>query len=474
MSFEVIEFYARRKPLAKAFVDADRTEYTYLELSRDLNALIGKLSADLPRLSRMQPVAVSHRNRRLHLLMIFALEALGVTSLPFAEPIDPGFETTLSLCGLVLAEERIESVDRPFLALSPEWFKDAFSISTSRRDSAWWHADAVTVILTTSGSSGAAKAIPLHRSAFEMRERARIYQYGFSETSVFLMALPPSMFSIALSARATLRCGGTIAIWASDTPLDVLRQVTHATLLPGNLTYLLDRVPADYPPLSQLQLITVGAPLSKQLRERLAARLGARVENRYGSNELGGIMEIGADHIGDIVPGVDLEVVDDKFQLLPEGTPGMIRGRSQGMARRYVDQQQTDERFIDGWYLTGDYGVMRGYRRIELLGRTDQMLNLGGIKVAPERIEASLAEQHIARDLAVCSAEDSSGIALLHIVVAGVLCDAPTMQRRIQQSLSTTFGEVRVMMVDQIPRGGNGKLLRVALKELVLERLKAS
>jgi acyl-coenzyme A synthetase/AMP-(fatty) acid ligase len=471
MSFEAVEFHARRTPLATALIDADSLEYTYLELYRDLCALIEKLRLDLPGLVSMQPVAISHRDKRLHLLMILALETLGITSLPFVQPIDPGFEKTLGLCGMVLAEEPVEAVDRPFFQLAPQWFEDALAGNAPAPSIAWWQPDAVTIILTTSGSSGDAKAIPLHRRAFEMRERDWICRRGLTQGSAFLLALPPSMFSIGVSARATLRCGGTIVFWNRERPLEALRRATHATLMPGSLHFLLSQIPDSYNRPGTLQLTSIGAPLAKELRQRIAEKLDAQIENRYGSNELGGAMRIGADGIGDVNPGVELEVVDDSMQTVAEGQPGMIRGRSISMARRYVDRRQTELSFKDGWYLTGDYGVARGYRRIELLGRSDDMLNLGGIKIAPERVEASLGLQMIARDLAVCTLEDQSGVAILHIALCGLLFDAATIKAKVQQSLGSNFGEVRLVVVETIPRAVNGKLRRSELKELLRRRI---
>ena len=138
------------------------------------------------------------------------------------------------------------------------------------------------------------------------------------------------------------------------------------------------------------------------LRDRAVARLGATVTNSYGTNETGTAIWFGAGGDGEVLPGVDVEIVDQRQSPMPKGVAGLMRLRSREMARGYLDPELTSQRFVTGWFLSDDVALMQNPRQVMLQGRSDTMINIGGNKVSPDEIEGVLFESRVAAELAVC------------------------------------------------------------------------
>ena len=94
-------------------------------------------------------------------------------------------------------------------------------------------------------------------------------------------------------------------------------------------------------------------------------------------------IERDADEVaGRPLPGVELEVVDAEDRPQPPGCGGAIRLRAPGMAEGYLDNpQQTAQRFRDGWFYPGDIARWEPDGVLRLLGRADDVVNLGGFKL---------------------------------------------------------------------------------------------
>ena len=468
---DTIAFHARRAPARIALIDAAGVEVSYHEMHRLVVALSDKLLREIPDLRALQPVAVACRDARWHLLLTFALEALGVSVLAFVEPPDPGLRGALRHCQLIIAEDGAFAPEQRHFAISERWF---LSLQTAPQNVMFqahrWNPDDTVAILTTSGSTGGAKCIALHREAYDLREQNRVWQYGLSAESRYLVAMPISVSIVCMVARATLRCGGSLRLWHSGNPLLTDPLITHTTLLPSHVQTLLASTPASYRPTLPLKIFSTGAPLSLALRDRAVARLGARVTNSYGTNETGTAIWFGAAGDGDVLPGVDVEIVDQQQALVPKGVAGVMRLRSREMARGYLDAELTAERFVDGWYLSDDIALMHQPRQVVLHGRSDTMINIGGSKMSPDEIEWILQDSRIAKDLAVCSMPNSDGIEELYVLVAQSSLSDAALVEAVTRALGPNFGHVRIAKIASVPRNAAGKVQRQEVRELLAQR----
>ena len=180
--------------------------------------------------------------------------------------------------------------------------------------------------------------------------------------------------------------------------------------------------------------------------------------------------------VATVIPGVEVDIVDDEDEILPPLQTGRIRIRAPWIAKAYLDDPETSARtFRDGWYYSGDAGQMVSPGRITILGRYDQMLNIGGLKIAPETIEEMLVTTGarglaLTRDnVAVTSVPNSDGVE--HICVAVQLPEnaaISSIEEHIRRAIPEYLGEVRIKRVEALPQTSSQKIARGRLRGLFL------
>ena len=465
---DVLALQAQRQPNAAMFI-RERDVLTYGEAFRITLRLAQSISREVPAIDSMRLIGFAHRDPRWHLLISFALETLGITTLSMLQPAEADMARVLHRCDLIISEHPEALVQRPWLALTDAWLEKA----TQGHAEPWFRpalrCDAAMVaVLTTSGSSGAVKSLALNRKAHDLREHNRIWQYGLTSASRYLVAMPVTVSLINLVIRASLRCGAQVLLPSESQLVTAIAEATHTTLLPLGIRGLLHRIPASHPPIQELRCFATGASLSAGLRDGMIGRFNAQIQDSYGTNETGTVAWIGSDGVAEVLPDVDVEVVDEQLLPLPRGVPGTIRIRSAEMAQGYLDPAHDDGSFVDGWFITSDRGISISPRQFRLLGRIDSMLNIGGVKIAPEEVEDLLLRAGIAEDAGACGVADAAGIEQLHILLVRPRLGNDALIGRLGEILKPQFGDIKVAFAASIPRGHAGKIRRDALRQLLL------
>src|SRR5438445_9419270 len=124
--------------------------------------------------------------------------------------------------------------------------------------------------------------------------------------------------------------------------------------------------------------------------------------------------------------------------------------------------------FGDGWLYPGDVGVLQSDRQLHVMGRGDELLNIGGKKIAPSYIEALVARHLEIADVGVCSLPNPEGVEEIHVALAAPDGDDAELRRRLARAFAGfPYGKIRPVKVARIPRNANGKILRSALREIV-------
>lgn len=182
--------------------------------------------------------------------------------------------------------------------------------------------------------------------------------------------------------EAVLRQGGTVFItdvarlWLTVARLPAFR----ALLMPGDTARLARVVPetsrAPRPGMLQIK----GGVLPASLRVLLETRVATVIEHQYASNETHTLARVDRGGIGHINPGTLIRIVDERGDEVPVGAQGLIEARTPFMVDGSLwDDEATALGFRDGWYRTNDVGRLLAPDRLELLGRTDEMVILGGV-----------------------------------------------------------------------------------------------
>lgn len=185
--------------------------------------------------------------------------------------------------------------------------------------------------------------------------------------------------------------------------------------LPLQLQRLLDELPAGYRAPHATSVATFGGALQPQLRQRAQGAFGGVIHNRYGSNETAVVCgELDDSGACVIAAGVTVRILDEAGRVLPQGQAGVVAIRSPGLVGGYIDRpEETAAAFRDGWFVSGDAGVLLGRRVLRLLGRQDDLVNLGGIKVPALEIEQQVRNHAAFDDVAAVAVHLVGGSATL-------------------------------------------------------------
>ncbi len=279
------------------------------------------------------------------------------------------------------------------------------------------------------------------------------------------------MNTFYMRAVLCLRMGGCLLMGG----LSLLSRATHTWMLPTTLEQVMDELPASFVKPERLEISTAGAALANATRLRVCGALASSIVNTYGSNEVGPVCTMTDDGRGVVVPGTDVQVVDDQDQVLPPGTPGQLRARNAIMAEGYLDHPDaTAERFKHGWFYPGDEALLLAPGELRLLGRRDDMLNFAGFKRRPEEVEALLKTVPGVRDAAALTQHNRDGVVSLYLGLVlhpGVTPDA--VLPSLRSVLKLPVKELVVRQFNALPRTSTGKLRRNALLPFFAETPKS-
>ncbi len=182
------------------------------------------------------------------------------------------------------------------------------------------------------------------------------------------------------------------------------------------------------------------------------------------------------------VPGYNVQVLDEMGAQVPAGVEGAIAIKLPLPPGTLPTLWQDDDRYVasylsvyDGYYLTGDGGLIDADGYVYVMGRTDDVLNVAGHRLSTGSIEAALAGHHDVAECAVIGvADDFKGQVPRGLVVLKAGVDAETQGERIRRELiqrvRDEVGAVaslrQVDIVAALPKTRSGKILRKTMREM--------
>ncbi|MGW0705303.1 FadD7 family fatty acid--CoA ligase [Streptomyces sp. NPDC002643] len=267
------------------------------------------------------------------------------------------------------------------------------------------------LVLFTAGTTGRAKMVPLTHSnvAASVHNICAAYELGPDDATVAVM---PFFHGHGLFAAllASLAGGGCVLLpergrFSAGTFWDDMRAVsaTWFTAVPAIHEILLDRSEredpgAQAPPLKFVR--SCSAPLNTATQRALERTFGVPLLSAYGMTEsshqatsepLPGRGALKHGSVGRPT-GVEVRVVDRSGRVCPVGVEGEVWVRGPTVARGYLaDREGTAYTFVDGWLRTGDLGALDEDGQLSLTGRIENLIDRGGRKISPERVEDVLA-----------------------------------------------------------------------------------
>lgn len=176
---------------------------------------------------------------------------------------------------------------------------------------------------------------------------------------------------------------------------------------------------------------------------------------------------------GPAMPGFEMRIVDpDTQQVVGTGQPGEIRLRGRIMKGYYKNPQATAAAFdADGWFCTGDIGVVDADGDLTFLGRYKEMLKTGGINVAPIEVEQVLLKHPAVREAFVCGVPDpvrDQVVAAVLVLHEGMAVTEEELAAHCRDLLAAykVPRRMRFMQMDELPQTASRKVHRLKLHTL--------
>ena len=218
------------------------------------------------------------------------------------------------------------------------------------------------------------------------------------------------------------------------------------------------------------------ASLPPQVMEALEANFHAPVIEAYGMTEAAHQMtcnplpprERKNGTVG-IAAGPEVSIMNQSGRRLPAGSVGEVVIRGGNVTAGYRNNPEANAAcFTEGWFRTGDQGVIDDDGYLRLTGRLKEIINRGGEKISPREVDEVLMD-HPAVTQAVTFAipHDKLGedVAAAVILREGETANEKDIKDFVRQRLTDFKVPRRVVFLDEIPKGPTGKLQRIGLAE---------
>ncbi|MBX2856715.1 MAG: malonyl-CoA synthase [Rhodobacteraceae bacterium] len=343
-------------------------------------------------------------------------------------------------------------------------------------------ADDLAAILYTSGTTGRSKGAMLtHQNLLSNALTLRDY-WRFTSSDVLIHALPIFHTHGLFVATNTVLAAQAAMIFQpkfdADAVIDALPRATTMMGVPTFYTRLLsdDRLSQDL--VRHIRLFVSGsAPLLAQTHHDFEARTGHRILERYGmtetnmntSNPYEGDRRGGT--VGFPLPGVTLRVVDAQSGAeLPQGEIGVIEVKGPNVFQGYWRMpEKTNEEFRDdGFFITGDLGMVDADGYVSIVGRDKDLIISGGFNVYPKEVELAIDALPGVAESAVIGlphADFGEGVAAVVVPEPGAAVAAADVLSGVGDKLARFKQPKRVFIVDALPRNAMGKVTKAELRK---------
>jgi malonyl-CoA/methylmalonyl-CoA synthetase len=263
--------------------------------------------------------------------------------------------------------------------------------------------------------------------------------------------------------------------------LELLPRCTVFMGVPTYYTRLLAEPALDVDRCRSIRLFISGsASLLASTHDEFRARTGHHILERYGmtetsmitSNPLDGERRPGT--VGFPLPDVDVRVTDDAGTEVARGTIGGIEVRGPNVFAGYWKRPEltASELTDDGFFRTGDMGMIDTDGYLHIVGRSRDLVISGGLNVYPKEIEEVLDEMAGVAESAVVGLPDADlGEAVVAVVTpeAGAVLDADALRNEARRHLAPFKVPKRVIVRDTLPRNAMGKVEKAKLRASLVD-----
>jgi malonyl-CoA/methylmalonyl-CoA synthetase len=375
------------------------------------------------------------------------------------------------------ADARLETMDgsgigtlRTLAATQPESFQ---TVDRTAND--------LAALLYTSGTTGRSKGAMLSQNNLLSNAQTLVEEWQFTDKDILLHALPIfHTHGLFVASNVILLSGGAMIFMPKLDVAQLIKFMPRATSLMGVPTFytrLLSHPGFTAELTAHMRLFISGsAPLLAETHRAFEARTGQSILERYGmtetnmntSNPYAGVRCAGT--VGLPLPGVEVKVTDpDTGETLPGGEIGVIEVRGPNVFQGYwqMAEKTAAELRSDGFFITGDLGMIDDQGYVTIVGRGKDLIISGGYNIYPKEVELVLDDQPGVLESAVIGVPHGDlGEAPLAVLVCGAgEPDLGAITATLGDQLARFKCPRKLVLVDALPRNTMGKVQKNVLRE---------
>ena len=342
--------------------------------------------------------------------------------------------------------------------------------------------DDLAAILYTSGTTGRAKGAMLTHENLASNAFALVDLWRFTSGDALIHALPVfHTHGLFVAVNVALIAGATMIFQPRFDADAIVAALPRATALMGVPTYyarLIDHPGLTREATARMRLFVSGsAPLTAETHRRWREKTGHAILERYGMTETGMIASNPCDGerrpgaVGFPLPGVSLRVADpESGAMRAPGEVGVVEVKGPNVFKGYwrMPEKTAAEFRPDGYFVTGDLGLVDVDGYLHIVGRAKDLVISGGFNVYPKEVENEIdaipgvAESAV---IGVPHPDLGEGVAALVVREKGASLDEPTILAALEGRLAKYKRPKRVLFIDALPRNAMGKVEKAALRE---------
>ena len=346
-------------------------------------------------------------------------------------------------------------------------------------------ADDIALVLHTSGTTSRPKIVPLSQANVTASASHIIDILSLSAEDKCINIMPLfHIHGLIAAVLSSVTAGSSVFCSPPFNALRVFSWFDEAnpswyTAVPTMHQAILSRAPRNKEILDKINLRFIrssSSSLPPPVMHELEETFGAPVAESYGmteaahqmaSNELPpGKRKPGS--VG-VAAGPEVSIMDENGKILPQGETGEIVIRGPNVTDGYENNPTANaENFTNGWFRTGDQGVLDEDRFLKITGRLKEIINRGGEKIAPLEVD-NVIQSHpaVAQTVTFSMPHPKLGEEVAAAIVLNE--GAEITDREIKNFVSEKLADFKVprkiLFLDEIPKGATGKMQRIGLAE---------
>ena len=345
--------------------------------------------------------------------------------------------------------------------------------------------DDVALVLHTSGTTARPKIVPLSHANVTASAGNIARTLALGEADACLNVMP--LFHIHGLMAATLSSlagGGSVICTPGFNALRFFgwldaEKPTWYTAVPTMHQAILQRAERNKEIIARVPLRFLrssSSSLPAQAMRELEAVFGAPVVEAYGMTEASHQMASNPlpprprkpGHVG-LPAGPEIAIMDDDGRILPQGEIGEVVIRGRNVTRGYEANPEANAKaFTNGWFRTGDQGVLDTDGYLMLTGRLKELIKRGGEQVSPLEVDGILSEHPaVAQALTYSIPHPMLGedVGAAVVLREGMECSERELRDFASKHLADFKVPRKVVFLPEIPKGATGKLMRIGLAQ---------